>query len=215
MQLVDQLTGDLGESAFVGVGQPGRQLLERHPRHFTDFDVLVGELAAEEPHQIVVHGLVHATALGDEPVVDAAERGQHAALDAGLLGDLADRGLFGGFTEFDVALGQRPQHPAAPVDAPDQRGDLGVLGSVDAVDHQAARRGLVHRAQPVGPAGADGTLRFVGAVWLGTRVPVLRPRTALVVVVLGATRAGLPRVGRGAAPGAVVVWPVRRPTPKR
>ena len=27
VQLVDQLAGDLGESAFVGVGQPGRQLL--------------------------------------------------------------------------------------------------------------------------------------------------------------------------------------------
>ena len=54
----------------------------------------------------MVHGLVHPPAFGDEPVVDAAERGQHAALDPGLLGDLADRGLFGRLAELDVALGQ-------------------------------------------------------------------------------------------------------------
>ena len=87
----------------------------------------------------MVHGLVHATALSDEPVVDAAECGQHTALDSGLLRYLTDRGLFSGFTEFDMALGQRPQHPAAPVDAPDQRGDLSLLGPVDSVDHQPAR----------------------------------------------------------------------------
>ena len=163
VQLVDQLPGHLGEPAFVGVGQPRRQLLQRHPGHLADFDVLVGELAAEKAHQIVVHRLVHATALGDEPVVDAAERGQHTALDAGLLGDLPDRGLLGGFTELDVALGQRPQHPAAPVDAPDQRRHLTVLGPVEAVDHQPARRGFVHGAQAIRrrAAGRD----FLGLGW--------------------------------------------------
>ena len=187
MQLVDQLTGDLGEPAFVGVGQPRRQLLERHPRHFADFDVLVGELAAEEPHQIVVHGLVHATTLGDEPVVDAAERRQHTALDAGLLGDLTDRGLFCGFTEFDVALGQRPQHPAAPVDAPDQCGDLTFLGPVDSVDHQPARGGFMHRTQPIGGPARSGLLRLVLAarlVFVGLHRPVLCAARGGVVVVL-------------------------------
>ena len=87
----------------------------------------------------MVHGLVHATPLGDEPVVDAAQRRQHAALDARFLGDLTDRSLLGGLTEFDVALGQRPQHPAAPVDAPDQRSDLTFLGPVDPVDYQPTR----------------------------------------------------------------------------
>ena len=140
---------DLGQAALVGVGQPGGKLREGHPGHLADFDVLVGELTAEEAQEVVVHGLVHAASLGDEPVVDAAQRGQHAALDAGLFCDLADRGLLGGLAELDVALGQRPQHPASAVHASDQRCHLTVLRAVDAVDHQTARRRLVHGAQPV------------------------------------------------------------------
>src|SRR6185437_6381027 len=100
------------------------------------------------------------------------ERGQHAALDSGLLGDLADGRLLGGLALFDVALGQRPQHAPAPVHATDQRRDLSVLRSVDAVDDQSAGRGLVDRAQPVGCTtawlalgGCRGTLATgVGAV---------------------------------------------------
>ena len=178
LQLVDQFAGDLGEPAFVGVGQPGRQLLHRHPRHLGDLDVFVGQLPAGEPHQIMVHGLVHPPALGDEPVVDAAQRGQHAALDPGLLGDLTDGGLLGGLAQLDVALGQRPQHPAAPVDATDQRGDLVFARPVDAVDDQSAGRGFVHGAQPLGPAARRS--RRSARVWLrlacsvAGRLPVAR-----------------------------------------
>ena len=40
VQLVDQLVGDLGELALVGVGQSGGQLRQRHPRHLADLDIL-------------------------------------------------------------------------------------------------------------------------------------------------------------------------------
>ena len=206
VQLVDQFVGDLGEFALVGIGQPGRQLLERHPGHLADLDVLVGQFAAEEPHQVVVHGLVHPPALGDEPVVDAAERGQHAALDSGLLGDLADRGLLGGLTEFDVALGQRPQHPAASVDPADQGRDLAVLRAVDPVDDQAARRCLVHGAQPVGSAP-----RAIAAcaVWALTAVGPGRPSVLrhdrIVVVTCAVAVSGGPAARR----------PRRRPRRRR
>ena len=43
-----------------------------------------------------MHGLVHPAVLGDEPEVDGAQRRDHPADDAGLLLDLAHRGLLGG-----------------------------------------------------------------------------------------------------------------------
>ncbi len=106
LQLVDQLVGDFGQPPFIGVGQPRREFRNRHPRDLGDLKIIVGEFSAQEPHQVVVHGLVHTPAVGDEPIVDATQRGEHAAANAGFLGDLADRGLFGGFTHLDVALGQ-------------------------------------------------------------------------------------------------------------
>ncbi len=42
-----------------------------------------------------MHRLVDAAAFGDEPVVDAAERGQDLSADTGFFGDLADRGFLG------------------------------------------------------------------------------------------------------------------------
>ena len=64
----------------------------------------------------------------------------------GLFGDFSYGGLFGGLTEFDVPLGQRPQHPPPPIDAADQRGDLGVARTVEAVDDQPPGGGFVHGA---------------------------------------------------------------------
>ncbi len=69
-----------------------------------------------------MHGLVHAAAVGDEPEVDDPERGDDLADDPGLLRDLADGGVLGGLALLDVALGQRPEQPAAPVGAADQGG---------------------------------------------------------------------------------------------
>ena len=71
--------------------------------------------------------------------------GQHPAADAGLLLDLADRGVLGGLAVLEVTLRQRPEQPAAPVDPADQ-GHSRPAGA--AVDHQAARRGLLDLAQP-------------------------------------------------------------------
>src|ERR1700758_370223 len=108
-----------------------------------------------------MHGLVHPTAIGDEPVVDTSQRGQHAAADAGLLGNLANGGLLGGLAELDVALGQRPQHPSASIDTTDKGRNLVVAWPVDAVDDQPAGRCFVHGAQPVRHAARRaGAARF-------------------------------------------------------
>jgi hypothetical protein len=50
LQLVDQLVGHLGQPAFVGVGQPGWQLGDRHPGHLGDLDVVVGQLSTRAAH---------------------------------------------------------------------------------------------------------------------------------------------------------------------
>src|SRR5947209_3084047 len=121
----------------------------------------------------MVHRLVDSATVGDEPVVDAAERGEHAAANACLLGDLPDGGLLGRLTHLDVALGERPQHPSAPVNASDQRRDLLVARPVEAVDHQPPGGRLVHRAQPLRYAArrAGGTLGGRGRV--GGRLAVV------------------------------------------
>ena len=56
--------------------------------------------------QEVVHRLVHAPLLGDEPEVDRAEEAEEPALDAGLLLDLADRGVLGSLARLEMSLGQ-------------------------------------------------------------------------------------------------------------
>lgn len=64
-----------------------------------------GCLTVAESQQVMVNGLVHHDSIGAKPVIDGVQWGQHGAADAGLFGDLADRGLFGSFTDFDVSLG--------------------------------------------------------------------------------------------------------------
>ena len=103
----------------------------------------------------VVHGLVHAAAVGHEPEVDDAERGDDLADDPGLLRHLADGGVLGRLALLDVPLGQGPEQAAAAVGAADQGG----TGPVHPVvgDHQAPGGGLVDPAQPA--AGARSTAR--------------------------------------------------------
>jgi hypothetical protein len=103
-------------------GQARFQLVERHPGDLGDLDVLVGQRATGGAQEEVVHGLVHAPVLGDEPEVDGAQGRDHAPDDAGLLLDLANGGLLGGLAFLDVALGQRPEQPPTPIQAPDHRG---------------------------------------------------------------------------------------------
>src|SRR5271168_2235930 len=112
-----------------------------------------------------MHGFMYPATVGDEPVVDAAQRRQHAALYPGLFGDFPDRGLFRGLAELDVAFGKRPQHPAASVDAADQCRDLLFTGAINVVDDQSTGRRLVHGPQPLGSAACRAALR--GLRWSG------------------------------------------------
>ena len=141
----------LDQRPLVGVGQPAAQLVERHPGDLGHLDVGVGQRAPDRAEQEVVHRLVHPAAVGDEPEVDDAERGDDLADDAGLLGDLADGGVLGGLALLDVPLGQGPEEPATTVGAADE----GRAGPGHAVvgHHQAPGGGLVDPAQPA--AGAS------------------------------------------------------------
>ena len=140
--------GDPGQFALVGERQPRWQFINRNPRHFGHFDVLIAQFATGELQQVVVHGLVHPPSLGDEPVVDAAQRREHMPMYAGLLGHLPDRGLLGGLALLDVSLRQRPDHPPPPVHSADQRRRLLFTRPVDAVDDKSTRGDFVHGAQP-------------------------------------------------------------------
>src|SRR5688572_23163062 len=103
----------------------------------------------------MVHGLVHAATVSDEPEVDDPERGDDLADDPGLLSDLTDGGVLGGLALLDVALREGPEEAAAAVGAADQgstRPGHAVLGH-----HQAPGRGLVDPAQPA--AGASTRAR--------------------------------------------------------
>src|SRR5215470_964075 len=135
-RLRQQLVGQPYQPPLVGVGQPAIQLAKRHPSHLGDLHVLVAQLAADRLHQEVVHGFVHPAVLGDEPVVDSAQRRKHPPGDAGLLRDLADRGLLRRLAGLDVTLGQRPQQPPAPVQPADERS----AGPAGVHDEPAGRR---------------------------------------------------------------------------
>src|SRR3954451_18781053 len=169
-----------GAPPLPGVGEAGAELVERHPGHLVDLDVLVAQLPARGLEQVVVHGLVDAPVLGDEPVVDGAQRRHDPAPDAGLLLDLAHGGVLGGLPGLDVALGQRPRQAPPTVPAADQ-GHLRTLAA--AVDDQAAGRGLLHLAPPGArtrpPATAAARAAVVAVPWggrWGHLAMVARPR---------------------------------------
>ena len=97
-----------GKESFAG------QLLDGNPRDVHGFLVgiiLDGQFPARGPQQVVVHGLVDAVAADGEPVVDASQRRQDLAFDAGFLGDLADGGFLVAFLAFRMALRQAPFQP--------------------------------------------------------------------------------------------------------
>src|SRR5699024_860084 len=116
-----QIVGAPGELALVGVRQAFDQRRCGEPGHFGDFGVLVVEVAVDVAQQVVVHRLVDARAVGDEPVVDDAQLGDDLAVDARLLPHFAFGGGVVGFAGFDVALRHRPQQSAAAVEPADQR----------------------------------------------------------------------------------------------
>ena len=87
--------------------------------------------------------------VGHEPEVDGAQARDDAAVDAGLLEDLADGGVLGRLAGLDVALRQRPHQPAPPV-APGDEGRLGLPAAP--IEHESARRGLLDAAARRGAA---------------------------------------------------------------
>lgn len=90
------------------MSQPGRQLVNRYPRNFRDFVVVVGgrEFAFSKAQQVMLDGLVHHVSLGAEPVFDATERGEYVGADSGFLRDLSYCGFFGPLANLDMALRQ-------------------------------------------------------------------------------------------------------------
>lgn len=81
-----------------------------------------------------MHCFVHYMVFCTEPVVDAAERGEHVTADSGFFGDFACRGLLCLFTDFDMTFRQRPAYVAMTVGLADNYGDLGF--AVKTVDDQ-------------------------------------------------------------------------------
>jgi len=116
------------------------QFIEWHPGDFLNLDIIGAEFAAFGDHQVVVHGLVHAPALGGEVEVDYSQRCHNPAADSGLLADLADRSILERFAGLQMTLGQRPHQVPAGVSAPDNRGPAG------GVQDQPTRGGLLDGA---------------------------------------------------------------------
>src|SRR3954453_17047560 len=145
----------LDQCPLVGVGQTTGELGEGHPCDLGHLDVGVGERSPDRAEQEVVHRLVHAAALGDEPEVDDAEGGDDLAHYPGLPRPLADGGVLGGFPLLDVPLGQRPEEATAAIRAADE-GSTGLVHPVVG-DHQAPGGGLVAPAHPA--AGAPAPAR--------------------------------------------------------
>lgn len=103
---IQQVEGDAHDAALIGVGQLARGVLQR-TRDILGLVIRIpidGNRAGLIPHQIVVDDLVDAAVVAGEPVVDRREVADDAPVDAGFLGDLAQRGLLGGRT-LEVALG--------------------------------------------------------------------------------------------------------------
>ena len=95
-----------------------------------------------------MHGLVDAVPADGEPVVDAAQRRQDLAFDAGFLGDFADRRFLVVLLALRVSLRQAPFQAAAAVKAGDNRhAEFGV----GRVHHHAAGGDFLHGGEGGGP----------------------------------------------------------------
>ena len=125
--------GEVGDAALIGEGQAAPQVRQRNPGHVHRLVVRIifdGEVAAAGFEQEMVHGFVDAVAAHGEPVVNTAQRSQDAAVDSGLLGNLADRGRLVVFTVFRMAFRQAPFKAAAAVEAGDDGNPLFLGGGV-------------------------------------------------------------------------------------
>ena len=106
----------------------------------------------------MVHGLVNAHAIGDEPIINHAQVREDLAVDAGLLPDLALGGQLLGFAVFHMSFRHGPQQASAAVQPADERHiDLGEVHVAVLVDglrqsgHDESARGrLIPRGHAVG-----------------------------------------------------------------
>ena len=73
-EIGDDTTCHPGEPTLVRVREPAREFAQRHPRHLADLVVGVRQLSPMPAQQVMMHSLVDASALADEPVVDLPER---------------------------------------------------------------------------------------------------------------------------------------------
>ncbi len=126
---------------------------QREPRNVDGLGIRVAldaELSAGGFQQVVVDDLVDACVRTGEPVVDGAQRGQHASDDPGLLGDFPHRRLFQALVILTVSLGQAPLHPPGPVATCDHRDPGNPLVNVN---DQASGRDLLDGRSPAGQPG--------------------------------------------------------------
>lgn len=99
----------------LGYESPRTEVLERDPGDVFRLAVgvvLDGEVAGDRLEQEMVHGLVDATPVAGEPVVDDSEPRADRTGDARLLRDLADGCLLGGLVALEVPLGEAPLETA-------------------------------------------------------------------------------------------------------
>ncbi len=116
--------GQVGNSAFIGKGEFPGEFPDGYPSYVHGFMVGIvfnGEVPAGGTQQVVVNSLVDPVPADGEPVIDAAQRGQDVALDAGFLGNFADGCLFVVFLALRMTLREAPLEPPAPVNAGDDR----------------------------------------------------------------------------------------------
>ena len=119
----------------------------------------------------MVDRLVHPVSTDGEPVVDAAQGGQHVPGDPGLFLDFANGSLGVCLVTFGMALRQAPLKPAAPVDAGNDRNPGSAVVHLN--DHPA-RGDFLHGRQLARDGMCGG--HALGAHCRRQRVPLGRAR---------------------------------------
>ena len=150
--------GNARELALIRIGQVLNELGDGDPGDLGDLRILIIHDAVLKAQQVVVHGLVDAHAIGDEPIINHAEVREDLAIDTGLLPHLALGGELLRLAVLHVAFRHGPQQTAAAIQPADERhvdlGEVYVSVSVDGFrqsGHDETARGrLIPRGHAVG-----------------------------------------------------------------
>ena len=142
---------DARQLALIGVGQVLDEFRDGDPRDLSDLWILIVHNAVYKTQQVVVHGLMDAHPIRDEPVINHAEVRKNLTRNAGFFPYLAFSGDLLGLAIFHVALGHGPQQASAAVEAADERHieprkvdiAIGVDALRQAGDNEAARGGFI------------------------------------------------------------------------